>query len=231
MNVPTTTPPKLGRINFYASQSWTVCRWHLWHKAGCQFICLCWRGGRFWLPSLPVGKKRSFSRMSDGKWCEHPSEHETELNRRVIESLRLERPVISSSLTISPSSPCLLIGITQCWHLRWVCLENQLHCKWTLERREGVITLQLHTSYFYILISLLGIFSHLICVEKSERGTDQMCRLRSLCQDSSTCIAQKCIVMARGSLWCPSLFPLPLILALGSTEKSHVKMARWETDT
>lgn len=82
-----------------------------------DFGCLCFQ----W------GKKRSFSRMSEGKWYKRCSEHETELNRRVRESLKLERPPISSSLTISPSSPCLLIHVTQCdiyfeiaWKTRYI---------------------------------------------------------------------------------------------------------------
>lgn len=44
--------------------------------------------------------------------------------------------------------------------------------------------------------------------------------LGSLCQHSDTCAAQMCFLMFRGSLLCPSLCPLLLVLYPGTTDKS-----------
>lgn len=44
--------------------------------------------------------------------------------------------------------------------------------------------------------------------------------LGTLCQCSVNCTAQKCLLMFRQNLLCSILFPLPLVLLPGTTERS-----------
>lgn len=52
------------------------------------------------------------------------------------------------------------------------------------------------------------------------QGGDSSTSLDNLCQGFVTCTAQKYCLVFKGNILCSSLCPLPLLLSLGTTEKS-----------
>jgi len=52
------------------------------------------------------------------------------------------------------------------------------------------------------------------------QGGDPMSSLGNLCQCSGSCTAQKCCLMGIRNLLCSSLCPLPLVLALDTSDRS-----------
>ena len=105
-----------------------------------------------------------------------------------------------------------------------LCMENRVSDApslritewWKWERTSGSIWSNHNSTLSH---TEQGAQDHLQAALENLQGGDPTTSLGNLCQCSIICTAQKCILVFRANLLCSRVCLLPLVLALGTTDK------------